>query len=111
MWRGIGDIVACVAEEFRCMSTPAHVVVREFIFSIKTDERVYDRHSDGQCTSRPEPSVVVVIYPCIFEGDMGAGLGRFAEMRDETSLRQSLCDVVDELAGHINADSLAFLGL
>ena len=54
---------------------------------------------------------VVVIYPCIFEGDMGAGFGRFAEVRDETSLRQSLCDVVDELAGHINADSLAFLGL
>ena len=113
MWRYIGDIVACVAEEFRCVSTPAHVVVREFIFSIKTGGRAYNRHSDGQRTSssRPEPSVVVVIYPCIFEGDMSAGFGRFAEMRDETSLRQSLCDVVDELAGHINADSLAFLGL
>ena len=51
---------------------------------------------------------VVVIYPCIFEGDMGAG---FAEMRDETSLRQSLCDVVDELAGHINAVTATLLPL
>ena len=110
MWRYIGDIVACVAEEFRCVSTPAHVVVREFIFSIKTGGRAYNRHSDGQRTSssRPEPSVVVVIYPCIFEGDMGAG---FAEMRDETSLRQSLCDVVDELAGHINAVAATLLPL
>ena len=58
MWRYIGDIVACVAEEFRCVSTPAHVVVRELIFSIKIAGRAYDRHSDGQRTSRPEPSVV-----------------------------------------------------
>ena len=59
-----GDALPASLRELRCVSTPAHVVVREFIFLIKTVGRAYDCHPDGQRSSRPQSCIVVVICPC-----------------------------------------------
>ena len=60
----VGDELPASLRELRYVSTVLLPLVGRSGNSAQTGGRAYDRHSDGQCSSRPQPGIVVVICPC-----------------------------------------------
>ena len=59
------DALPASLSELRCVSTtPTALTVGHSENSDQTGGRAYDRHSNGQRSSRSQPGVVIVICPC-----------------------------------------------